>query len=128
MSTTYYRNPNDTVIAGIASGIAQSLNLSTILVRLIFILLLISGPGILIYIILWVIIPKGQIQNNNTMENSENKPKRNEGNIVAGLILIGLGILFLIIRYFPEIDFKDLWPYILIVVGGFLLFRGFRSN
>lgn len=62
------------------------------------------------------------------MDEFAKKPKRNDGNIIAGLILIVLGILFLIMRYFPELDFRDLWPYLLIIVGAFLLFTGLKNK
>ena len=64
------------------------------------------------------------------MSNSDTTPserKDNNGNIVAGVILITLGILFLIDRYFPDIDFRDLWPWILIVVGVLILVRGLKN-
>ena len=52
------------------------------------------------------------------------KEKKNyHGNLTGGLILITLGILFLIARFVPNIDFGDLWPVILIVVGITILMR-----
>ncbi len=47
--------------------------------------------------------------------------KKDEGSLIAGLILIALGVIFLVIRYVPRIDFGDLWPLILIVIGIVLL-------
>ena len=47
--------------------------------------------------------------------------KKDEGSLIAGLILIALGVIFLVIRYVPRIDFGDLWPVILIVIGIVLL-------
>ncbi len=44
------------------------------------------------------------------------------GGLVGGIILIGLGILFLLDRWF-DIDLGDLWPFVLIAVGVWLLFR-----
>lgn len=59
----------------------------------------------------------------------ENSNRKSEsGNIVAGIILITIGALFLIDRYFPEIDFRDLWPWTLIVVGVLILFRGLKNK
>lgn len=51
--------------------------------------------------------------------------KKDEGSLIAGLILISLGIIFLVIRYVPRIDFGDLWPVILIVIGIVLLRNAF---
>lgn len=63
----------------------------------------------------------GQI---NPQKNSHFK-KKDDGSLIAGLILITLGVIFLIIRYVPRIDFGDLWPLILIVIGIVLLRNAF---
>lgn len=53
-----FRNPDDTVIAGVASGLAVYFGIDPIIMRLIFILVLFAGgSAILIYIILWLIMP-----------------------------------------------------------------------
>ncbi len=47
------------MIAGVASGIARAAGLDPTLVRLAFVLLAIfGGSGMLIYIVLWVILPR----------------------------------------------------------------------
>jgi hypothetical protein len=51
--------------------------------------------------------------------------KKDDGSLIAGLILITLGVIFLVIRYVPRIDFGDLWPVILIVIGIVLLRNAF---
>jgi len=65
------------------------------------------------------------------MEEENNWPeKKNRGNdssLITGVIMVTLGVLFLVDRYFPEIDFSDLWPFILIVVGVLIIVRG-RNN
>lgn len=57
-SKKLYRNPNDQMIAGVCSGLADYLGLDTTIVRLIFVLLFfLGGNGILIYIIMWIVMP-----------------------------------------------------------------------
>lgn len=54
-----YRNTNDRVLGGVCSGMAKYWNLDPILPRLLFVLLFFGfGTGLLIYIIMWLIIPK----------------------------------------------------------------------
>jgi len=65
--------------------------------------------------------------NENYPPSSENKKDKGEGSVVAGVILIVLGILFLVDRYFPQVDFRDLWPFLLIAVGILILWRGKRQ-
>ncbi len=52
------------------------------------------------------------------------KKEKGDSSVVAGVILIVLGVLFLVDRYFPQIDFKDLWPFLLIAVGILIIWRG----
>lgn len=54
------RNPHDTMVAGVASGLADYFNVDPTLVRLAFVLLtLAGGPGIIAYIILWIVMREG---------------------------------------------------------------------
>lgn len=45
------------------------------------------------------------------------KPARSKGSLIGGLVLITIGALFLADELFPQINFGDLWPVILIVIG-----------
>ncbi len=55
------------------------------------------------------------------------KPQKSDGNLWGGLILITLGGIFLIDRFVPRIDFGDLWPVILIVVGVILISKAYQN-
>lgn len=61
-------------------------------------------------------------------QQNPNFKKKDDGSLIAGLILITLGVIFLVIRYVPRIDFGDLWPLILIVIGIVLLRNAFVSK
>jgi phage shock protein C len=52
------RSRTDTMIAGVAGGIARYLNTDPAIVRLLFVLLAFSGPGLLIYPLLWLVMPR----------------------------------------------------------------------
>ena len=53
-----YRKPNEQMIAGVCSGLAEDFNLDTTIVRLLFVLLFfLGGHGILVYLILWIVLP-----------------------------------------------------------------------
>ena len=147
--TGLFRNESDKMIAGVASGIAAYANIDVTLVRIIFILMvLFGGGGLIVYIIMWIVLPldnKPLFRNLNYDDMEEKKnpgseqpfqnpqqdqrfKKKDDGSLIAGLILISLGIIFLVIRYFPRIDFGDLWPVILIVIGVVLLRNAFVSK
>lgn len=55
-----YRSRKHRVIAGVAGGLAERFDIPVWLSRLIWILLLLPGglPGIIPYLILWVLIPE----------------------------------------------------------------------
>ena len=62
-----YRSSDDVVIAGVCAGVADYLGLPSGKVRLATLLLvLVGGLSIWVYILLWIVVPKG--------------PKRLEGN------------------------------------------------
>ena len=55
------RSRDDKIIAGVCGGIATSLGWSPTTVRILYVLLSIVSvafPGILVYIILWVLMPQ----------------------------------------------------------------------
>lgn len=52
------RSRNDKMIAGVASGIARYLNTDPVIVRLLFVLLAFSGPGLFMYPLLWLVMPQ----------------------------------------------------------------------
>jgi phage shock protein C len=58
-STTLYRSTSDARIAGVARGIADHFATDPTLVRAIFLALaLCGGAGLVIYLVLWVAVPK----------------------------------------------------------------------
>jgi len=67
-------------------------------------------------------------ETNEFHSNSPKKPQKNDGNLWGGLILITLGAIFLIDRFVPRIDFGDLWPVILIVVGIILITKSYQHT
>lgn len=54
-----HRSRENKVIAGVCGGIAERFGLRPSLVRLLFVLsCILPGPQVLIYLIMWVFIPK----------------------------------------------------------------------
>lgn len=54
--------------------------------------------------------------------------ERNKGSLIGGLVLITLGALFLADELIPQINFGDLWPVILIVIGVGLLINAITKR
>jgi phage shock protein PspC (stress-responsive transcriptional regulator) len=106
-----------------------------------------GGAGVLFYLILWIVIPRrpletydyykkkadtvnqteefqnveDQVNQSQTMNDFDQKPasinKKGNGSVIAGIILVTLGTLFLADNFIPNIDFSDIWPVILVVAG-----------
>ena len=145
-----FRSRTNRVFGGVAAGIARSLNADPAIIRLIFALLIIfGGGGILLYLILWIAIPEEPLQfyqdSATTGEaNPVNEPgatetpyaptayppRRHNGALIGGLVLIAIGALFLIDRFLPDIHFRfhDFWPIIIVIAGIVLIFSSFTGT
>lgn len=146
-----YRKVDDCIIAGVCGGLADYFEIDETLVRVIFVLLTIGGgSGILIYLILWLVIPKdGQIDKKidweenvkefandvskkaKTVANEFKKeikvekvnPEKRQGSFF-GLLLILWGGVLLINKVAPMlIEWEYVWPGMLIFLGGYLMLR-----
>lgn len=56
-----YRDTDDTIIAGVCSGIAAYFGLDAVYIRVLFVILVfLHGFGILAYIVLWIVMPQAK--------------------------------------------------------------------
>jgi len=58
---TLTRSRDDRILAGVMGGIARRLGWNSTLVRILFVILSLASaafPGILVYLILWLLIPE----------------------------------------------------------------------
>jgi len=56
-----FRNPDDKLLGGVCSGIANYFDIDTVWVRLLFVIPLLAwGSGIFLYILLWIILPEAK--------------------------------------------------------------------
>lgn len=55
-----FRDVDNRIIGGVASGLAAYFNIDALWIRILFIIAFISGFGFLLYIIMWIVIPKAQ--------------------------------------------------------------------
>ena len=55
-----YRDPDERVLGGVCSGLGAYFNYDPVIIRLIFVLLVFLGAGfsLIIYLILWIVVPK----------------------------------------------------------------------
>lgn len=146
-----YRKTDDCIIAGVCGGLAEYFEIDETLVRIIFVLLFIGGgSGLLIYLILWLVIPKKGQENkkidwqDNVKEFAQDvgkkaktvakeikkeikvekvSPEKKQGSFF-GLLLILWGGVLLINKISPMlIEWDYVWPGMLIVLGGYLMLK-----
>jgi len=136
-----YRSETNRALAGVAGGLGEYFQIDPTIIRLIFVLLTVfGGSGVLVYIILWILIPSEKntgkdseetIKNNT--EEFKNKAKKfaeefkgmsaqHHSKNWFGYIVIGLGLL-LLLNSLGLFQFHLFWPIILILFGLILLFR-----
>jgi phage shock protein C len=146
-----YRSTSNKVFGGVAGGLGEYFAVDPVIIRILFVILVFAGgASILIYPLLWIAIPAEPIKpfsfqqtaDPNTGEpGSENNPlfttpppfaandiKKNNGPLIAGSILVVIGLLFLMDKLLPNVSFGDLWPALLIIVGGVLIFTSMNKK
>ena len=150
MEKKLYRSRNKKVVAGIAGGLGDYLDVDPVIIRIIIVLTTIfNGVGLLIYIIMWIVIPEeeydpskikaektfsedsGQSKEANFTEdpNPEVKPeKSSNGRIIFGVILIFIGIVFLFERFIPFFDFEFIFAIGMVALGFALIFNFFNKS
>ncbi len=138
MKKKLYRSSRGKVIAGVCTGLGEYFEIDPVLIRALFIIALFSGGiGIMLYIVLWVIMPTEETAlspqpSSEPSELSETDEsvfcEKHKGTVVTGLVLVGLGTFFLIRELFPMLSFKYMLPIILIAIGIIIVFNALRKN
>ncbi|TEB07588.1 DNA-binding transcriptional activator PspC [Pelotomaculum schinkii] len=138
-----YRSRKNKMIAGVAAGMAEYFEVDVTLVRLLWVLsVMLGGSGILVYIIAAVVIPVENDRPDIPVEGVQEaqgeptagyqSPGEKKGLHVdsekrrrnAGLLLIGLGIIFLVGQTVPHYFLRFSWPLLIIALGIYILFQG----
>lgn len=148
-----YRSAKSKVFGGVAGGIAEYFDIDPIIVRLLFVIIAFAGGGgAVVYLILWVALPLEPItpftMNMGSGESAGTSapgsaadsaqgtsapfdiPVKHENNkgLIGGIVLISLGFIFLANRFIPNINFHNLWPLVLVVIGGVLIATSFAER
>lgn len=144
MEKKLYRDESQKVIGGVCAGLAEYFGVDIAVIRLLFLFLLIfKGGGIIIYIVLWIALPKKSYQPpfvdytvpptappqaNPQMFNQPKK--RSTASIIAGAVLVLLGVYFIMddFNIIPNWDFNHFWPVILIAIGIVFVFSGGKKQ
>jgi|LSQX01.1.fsa_nt_gb phage shock protein C len=106
------------MIGGVAAGLADYFAVDPSLVRILWVLaFFLGGAGLLLYIILWVILPEENRWSGERASPTDDIRQRN-----MGLLLLGIGVIFLARNIFPaHLFWIGTWPVLLIALGIYLI-------
>ena len=140
MERRLYRSRSDRMLGGVCGGVGSYLGVDPTFIRIIFFVMIFGGgAGFWIYLLLWFLIPEeGSVQSQDFREraravgddfsNAVSRPHPKSSLIIGGGLIL-LGFFWLIeqlnIRWLWWWDFDVLWPALLIIAGGVLLYRWF---
>ncbi len=147
-----HRSQRDKMIAGVCGGLGDFFEIDPVIFRVAFVLLaFFGGSGLVIYLVLALLMPPegreaapaGAVLHENANDLAESarqfgsdlggyssahvtpaeQTRRARNRQVGGLILVGLGVLFLLtnLNLFWWLNWDRLWPAILIVLGAAIL-------
>jgi phage shock protein PspC (stress-responsive transcriptional regulator) len=124
------RSSDDRVIAGVCGGLGEYFGVDAVLIRIAALVLVFAGgAGLLLYAIGWLAMPEepetgvpGPLQ-----APGAGTSERTGGALALGFLFIALGAFFLVDEIFSDfLDWKYLWPVVLIAVGAAVLVRARR--
>lgn len=146
MNRKLYRSRSDKMLGGVCGGLASYAGIDPIIVRLFFIIFtLAGGAGVLIYFILWILLPEeGESSEWNEKNYSSRvgsmrddfieatrKPDPRAVRYIGGAIVTA-GVLLLLqnlnISWLWWLEGDFIWPLILIAGGVLLLLKAFRKE
>ncbi|MCW3088463.1 MAG: hypothetical protein JWQ78_1849, partial [Sediminibacterium sp.] len=97
-----YRDETDKILGGVCGGLASYLRIDPTIVRLVFALISFgAGTGILLYILLWVILPSRALNNSSSTKRLYRNP---EEKVIAG-VASGIASYFDIALWIPRLIF-----------------------
>jgi phage shock protein C len=155
MPRKLYRSQSNRMIAGVCGGLGDYLSLDPVFIRLFFVLLTLGqGAGVLIYLILWFVLPSQDvvdaggttgehIQQGATefadraremgQEFRESAMASNpQARYWVGGVLVLVGLVYLLrnlnIVWLQWLNFSVLWPILLVLGGVLLLVRGTQGK
>jgi len=138
MSKKLYRIKNaETLLGGVTLGVGQYFAIDPTWVRVLWVILGFTtfSLAFILYIVLWIALPTSDgitytnaYSFDNQVNNSSNymKKQNNSSNLVMGLVLIAIGVIFSFKSFFDINLFgylKKMWPLLLVVLGVWFLVR-----
>ena len=135
-----FRDPDDRILGGVASGIATHLGLDTLLTRIGFVVLaVVGGFGVVVYGALWVLMPVrgtddeapglAAASRRGLRTASSGSSRRRDVTVAVSLCLVGLGGVILLQNAGLWVNSRVFWPLLVAGVGvGLVWWQSDGSN
>jgi phage shock protein PspC (stress-responsive transcriptional regulator) len=120
------RIPSQSMLGGVAAGIAAYFNIDVALIRVLFVVsaLFVHFPIVLVYVILWIALPqRDAFLPQPGVSYQTTAPTTRTNPVVWGAVLVSLGVLFLLDEFVWWFSWGKMWPVALIALGAYLIFR-----
>jgi len=119
-----YRRPDGRLGAGVASGLAEHLGLSPLLLRAAFALLVAAGgAGVLLYAAFWAVVPQRPLDPAATRTAGSSSTSGGDPGQLVALAALALGAVLLAGVFGPSAANVVVWPVVVGGVGVALLWR-----
>lgn len=151
MENRLYRSKTDVILGGVCAGLGQYLGIDPTWVRLFFVLItLAGGAGVLVYIILWIVVPEESVAAPGEPEVINQESLRGRAGEMrdefvhavrkpnpSALKIIGIGLViygaYLILKelHVPWLSWLSsnlIWPVLLVAAGVVLILRVTRKD
>jgi phage shock protein C len=146
-----YRSRTDSMIGGVAAGLAAYLNSDPALIRVVWAILVVvtGGAALVVYIVAWIVVPEEPVEPSEPIPpttdpvtgevvipaggsafaaTSTHSGTGGQAGVAIGIGLVVIGLWFLLRDYLPEIDWSLIWPLVLVGIGALVLVTSMRRR
>lgn len=108
------RSREDRVLAGVCGGLGRYLAVDPVVLRIIAAALVLSGVGLLAYIVAWIVIPEAP---SGVPESTAPTQDQRTTVIVIGGAMIAIGGLLVVRQTVPWLEHAAFWPLLVVAAG-----------
>lgn len=140
MGKQLFRSYENKVIAGVCGGVAEYFEVDPTIVRIIWLLSIFAGVGIIAYIVCWIVMPERHGSYSSYSSNYSSPSSSGDSSVtrqtsvdkekskkILGIALIIIGALFMFDRFFKWFDMDIVIPIAIIAVGAYILLNNKRG-
>ncbi|MEO6294918.1 MAG: PspC domain-containing protein [Candidatus Limnocylindria bacterium] len=154
MNRRLVRSRTDTIVGGVAAGLASYLNTDPALVRIAWAILVpvTGGAALIAYIVAWIVVPEAPeggpppaaapatdpvtgapvepVADSSSWTPPEPvaRPSDGRAGVVVGVGLVLIGVWFLLREYLPDFDWSLVWPLVIVGIGVLILVSSIRRR